>query len=1450
MTTLARSKRKIFCSTVAFDLGARYSGVFLLNHAIDEVPTAKSAAAATIVMPQDQEQFVYSMKGRTATRHRLRSSKRFKLARRLVFQVSDALMIAKGIKLDESNRRRLDQAMSSLLRRRGFSRIEAEVEVDSGILENVESSVFAEHPSLGSYFAADRTVAQQWEELSQNPASVSALRKALPTPREFLFYLRSEFPEFADQVKNYERAINTLIQEVESIDRQVNLGHKQRAQYFLDIKQDLKRDSRLNPVFDAFGTQERFWRFICNVSNLQLRALRWYFDEPNQKLSEHWNPDKFKKVWIRSLKYFHPDTSRRDDLSSLIDEIEISNDILDALCSVDPRRTIPPYEDQNNRRPPFDQTLWLNPLTLTKRYGNKWRIWSQKLRCADNILADQLDEILVYTDRATRRIGPGRQPLDPVLYFDSYVLQRALDRSAAFDPYALRALACDKHSQGLYERYRKLSNVLGSQHLDAFLSFAREYYAEITEAKNGLWFSSPEAILEKANIHPPMKKKVLDLLIGNLLDADRDTGRKLREELWTIPIPKAKRRTTRSICALIETIRKDLGGDFRSRFLFVQTARDNNPNWKPKTAEQKSLLAVCEGMSIARSFLRERLCLTEIQMKRISSPYIFSQLYTLIETERNGFTATSLAAHLENRWRMSSDHNGLARCSRLPADCVRPFDGVLRKVLDRQAFEAAKLAASELMSRNDVLGSDIHLGVIVEANKFAFTASLADLKKNRQALNKAVNSMDVQKRRWISKEERIAQASCGICAYTGNEIDLNDPSSYEFDHIIPRSLTTASYGTIFNSEANLICVSKRGNQYKTDRQYDISDLDATYLAKVFGTRNVEEISAKIEQEVGKLVESGRIRYFDLLSDEEQKYVRHALFLSSGSDARKNVIRELASANRARVNGTQAWFVRSFISKLLEISSPWLERTGNQIYIRSWKSDAEQTSYLRKKLGEVTAFLAKSDIQPVASHSVDAMCAYANICGQDAACRFMGANPDFADAGTYSSHESLPVLHPQDVSLINVSARDDIWKKRHDSRPIFKEGIYAENYLPLILCKERLYIGFSIPSALGTDGNSVEVRGKSPLSLLKVLSLCLDDVPKTFSDRPLRYRIVKEKAYAILSKELLDFENTSVEERDCADALRSLTYFTQRIPVASKFYPKEKNSAIKNGKKFAVKDKVIQESDFNIKLSLGGRKYGYEAKGIIQLPAKNDWYKLISDPELDDKWGKSCPNFDLEDWLMRKMRMNASSSRHASHKRFASLPICCSPSGGFRFRRKNLDGAPIYQIHEIAGAKYSGFKSDANGVVDWGSPVLLRHLLHRNLIPLDNHLTRSGIFVPMSEWRIVEKNAEGIIIEVRPGSKDRCYLRVHVPFDIFRTWLQSANVVDIPVNPMLLPAEIKIPKAEEFANAARRTVKVFARPRNDRGKIVFERIGTIVIFQFVAGSDMADLRKAYNQAVCS
>lgn len=50
-----------------------------------------------------------------------------------------------------------------------------------------------------------------------------------------------------------------------------------------------------------------------------------------------------------------------------------------------------------------------------------------------------------------------------------------------------------------------------------------------------------------------------------------------------------------------------------------------------------------------------------------------------------------------------------------------------------------------------------------------------------------------------------------ICAYTGESISDTDG---EIDHIIPRSSTKKGLGTIFNTEANLIYVSRTGNQNK------------------------------------------------------------------------------------------------------------------------------------------------------------------------------------------------------------------------------------------------------------------------------------------------------------------------------------------------------------------------------------------------------------------------------------------------------------------------------------------------------------------------------------------------------------------------------------------------------------------------------------------------------------
>lgn len=1235
--------------------------------------------------------------------------------------------------------------------------------------------------------------------------------------------------------KDYQDAVKVLTEDAKSIDLQINLGHKHRSEYFKAIQKDMQRDVRLRPLFDLFGSQERLWHFICNVSNLQLRALRWYFNERNPQLAALWSDVKFQTVWVRALKYFHPEKDRRAEFQNLIREIAEAPNAFDMLCTVDPLRTIPPYEDQNNRRPPVDQTLYLNPGAMQKRYEERWRIWSQKFERDDNVLSESLETILDLADRKSRVPRFVKEMPSRDEYFDSYVLQRVLDRSSSVDKFALRALAGGSKSQRLKDCRAELARILGEQHIDEFLSFAADYYSEVEAAKNGLWIESEHSLLERSDIHPPMKKKIIDLLVGNLFDVDEQTGRKIRETLWRRPIPGAGKRTLKSICESVESVRKAFGGEFRYRYDDFLRRQLSEKNLKPSNPQEKDLLSVSKGVETARKFLSDALALSEAQESRIASPYVWAQLYTLLETERDGFTSTTLAAHMENKWRMSSNECGGAQCSRLPADAVRPFDGVLRKSLDRQAFEAAKLAAAELTLHEELQNARINFGILVESNKFAFTASLADLKKNNAALKKANLGLVNQQNLWLDKDERIIAAARGVCAYTGKTIDPKTDSTFEIDHIVPRSMTTAAMGTVFNSEANLICVSREGNQRKSDQRYYLRNLNAKYLAGVFGTSDLAQIEAKIEAEVEKLVRSRRIRYFDLLSQSEQDAVRHALFLGDESEARNCVLRELAASSRTRVNGTQAWFVRSFIQKLSALLEPWLAQKGNSLVVRSWKSDAEQSSRIRRALGAASADLVKYQPQPVASHTIDAMCAYAVLCAKPDVCAFLGGSSSFADTETYGEEQSLANLHPRNVRLINVAGRSEEQKTRHDARAIFKETIYAENFLPLLQVKDRFYVGFTLPDGQGRGGNALPVKGKEPLKLLERISAYLDRPVTQCTDRPTTYRVEKAKAYELLTKANLRPRDLTEEETQCVEILHQLLYWTQRVSVAARLRTPD-------GKKFAKKADVLKEADFDVKVGVGSSRMGFVAQGKLQLPAFKDWQKLADRPELDGKW-ESAEVFDLEGFLEKQTKMNASSLSHASHKRLVSLPVCSKPSGGFRIRRRTSDGEPVYQVQAFSNVKYLGFSADSEGKVNWKNSVVYAHLNHPNVTAIDSETSEADFVVPMNEWRTVSSHGQ-VLVEACPGSDARPYVRVRMSFKMLCEWLKSAKVETLPEGPMQCPQLLKLPKPELFFAAAKETLPVFAAPRD---KIVFEQLGETVVFTFSGNSGLADLRNAYNLA---
>lgn len=145
--------RPVFHSSASFDLGAKNTGLFLVNHPAGAAPSAEYAAAYTIVQPADGDGLNYSTTNRRAVRHRLRGGKRFKLARRLVLQVIDALRKLKPGLIRDEEMRRTVEALSSLLKRRGFTRIESEAQVDPTTLDSVDPAVFADHETLGGFFS-------------------------------------------------------------------------------------------------------------------------------------------------------------------------------------------------------------------------------------------------------------------------------------------------------------------------------------------------------------------------------------------------------------------------------------------------------------------------------------------------------------------------------------------------------------------------------------------------------------------------------------------------------------------------------------------------------------------------------------------------------------------------------------------------------------------------------------------------------------------------------------------------------------------------------------------------------------------------------------------------------------------------------------------------------------------------------------------------------------------------------------------------------------------------------------------------------------------------------------------------------------------------------------------------------------------------------------------------
>lgn len=181
---MTQSERRFSCS-IGIDMGAKYTGVFYALFDREELPTNLNSKAMTLVMPETGPRYVQAQ--RTAVRHRLRGQKRYTLARKLTFLVVDDMIKKQEKRLTDEEWKRGREALSGLLKRRGYSRPNADGE-DLTPLENVRADVFAAHPAFSTYFSEVRSLAEQWEEFTANIGNVEKFLgdPNIPADKEFI----------------------------------------------------------------------------------------------------------------------------------------------------------------------------------------------------------------------------------------------------------------------------------------------------------------------------------------------------------------------------------------------------------------------------------------------------------------------------------------------------------------------------------------------------------------------------------------------------------------------------------------------------------------------------------------------------------------------------------------------------------------------------------------------------------------------------------------------------------------------------------------------------------------------------------------------------------------------------------------------------------------------------------------------------------------------------------------------------------------------------------------------------------------------------------------------------------------------------------------------------------------------------------------------------------------
>ncbi len=1309
-------------SPIFIDFGSRNTGVILLHGKVNQSIFDWQKSGSLIVA--DENKKTWAQISRRIKRHQKRNIERRQMAKRLLLIILKEVFAFTNNELETTvnqNQTAL-QFMTGLLNRRGYTRLDEGV--DREAINNLDIDLIKEHdPSFADYLSSFSTVSeaiesaanlslQEIDDFLNHPAFEQVeIIKGRSVRRRFA--ILEKVP--TELKKPLETGLSATLKALESYKLALDEGHKRRPEYFNDIKEVISANAQFVVLLEKKGLDvDSFHRLISNISNLQLRMLRKYFNDPSFKSGDRWYPEKLKNVFSRYVQSWHARNKKeKANKKEILARLQSTPDIINLLASLDPQITIPPYEDQNNRSPLKCRSLLLDHEKLDQTFPN-WKFWTEKIVSKYPEITEELE---------ARQVGhtqPSRNAPKEVR-----ILQRFLEASNHLqETYNLRKVARSDSKSDFDDQLQALANLLGGDQIDSFLNLARRIFDEVHQARYGIWNElSNTRILTRCDITTRTKANSKEIDLARVLGTKKRAGVVNEFENLLRKGEKINRKSLKSVLQSCSDWIKREGSLFKEKVQLIQGGQT-------KDFDNKLIELVKVGGEVdkAASLIAGHFGVDE---DKINNPWSLSQIFNIYFSTRAGHSSSCAACSGDNFWRTRTNSNHQANCSSLPTDAVRPFDGVVRRLVEDFAHAIARKKLEQIGTSSSVL-----VPVVIEENRFSSAEDLLVLKRSqnleirsdRRSFLKKARVSDEQM--FQNKIERIQSASRSICPYSGQKL-IQDG---EIDHVIPRSYTLKHFKSVLNHEANLIYASKTGNQSKLNSIFNLEDLHPKYLEAQFGTNDISKIAKTIQSTIESLLEEDRLRLqFLRLKEQEQRDLRHALFVP---DLRKTILPKLAQQSRNWANGTQR-----YLAKVLQRE---ICKRNPNADVQIQFADPVETSILRDNLAKQDVRLTKQENQPIISHLYDAMIGgLSNI--------WVSENISKEITTALIDADSFYTLLPRSFDVFTLSSRSKAKRDNPFSKSMFKDEMYAEHFLPVWLSRDgNLGFGFNPNELIICNPNkSEQIWSALTPFLIGPKQTEPADFKKEISTRKEKwtyYTVNKNKAFQFFNKHALQ---PDPETQIVWETLNSLRFTTQKMEFFDIVFKEEKKKNSRELLSVSEFEKQHKAKKFTLERSSLG-------KGIVVIPSYHEWTKRIEELRHDRIVSIPLDEFELtKRELGRNYFLDGTSAnkRMRARKQF-SLPMLKNASGGFRIERTNFLSESIYQLQSIDDLSAVGvLKSDKRTYV----PV--PGLLSGSITPLSAEFRISEDFISFDEWFDVNVDArmeeQGITkLRVQYGTKDR------------------------------------------------------------------------------------------------